>query len=106
MATFEGPFLSVKAVNSFGHYTDGIVGHVHLGTLGWNGFLTFGIIYYIVPRLWKTELYSKKLADIHFWIGILGILFYYVSMQSAGLIQGLMWRGVNAKGRVVYSHFI
>ena len=106
MATFEGPLLSVKAVNALGHYTDWIVGHVHLGTLGWNGFLTFGIIYFIVPKLWKTELYSKKLADIHFWIGILGILFYYVSMLTAGITQGLMWRAVNANGNLVYPDFI
>lgn len=106
MATFEGPLLSVKAVNALGHYTDWIVGHVHLGTLGWNGFLTFGILYYIVPRLWKTELYSKKLADIHFWIGILGILFYYVSMLTAGITQGLMWRAVDANGKLVYPDFV
>jgi len=106
MATFEGPLLSVKAVNALGHYTDWIVGHVHLGTLGWNGFLTFGIIYYVVPRLWKTELYSKKLADMHFWIGILGILFYYVSMLSAGITQGLMWRAIDANGNLVYPDFV
>ncbi len=106
MATFEGPLLSVKAVNSLGHYTDWIVGHVHLGTLGWNGFLTFGIVYFIVPKLWKTELYSKNLANIHFWIGILGILLYYVSMLAAGLTQGLMWRAVDASGNLVYPDFV
>ena len=106
MATFEGPLLSVKAVNSLGHYTDWIVGHVHLGTLGWNGFLTFGMIYFIVPRLWKTELYSKKLANIHFWIGILGILFYYISMLAAGITQGLMWRAIDANGNLVYPDFV
>lgn len=106
MGTFEGPLLSVKAVNALGHYTDWIVGHVHSGTLGWNGFLTFGIFYYIVPRLWKTELYSKKLAEIHFWIGILGILLYYVSMLTAGITQGLMWRAVDANGKLVYPDFI
>jgi cytochrome c oxidase cbb3-type subunit I/II len=106
MVTFEGPLLSVKAVNSLGHYTDWIVGHVHLGTLGWNGFLTFAMIYYIVPRLWKTELYSKKLVDIHFWIGILGILFYYVSMLAAGITQGLMWRAIDANGNLVYPDFV
>ncbi|MEK6766348.1 MAG: cytochrome-c oxidase, cbb3-type subunit I [Planctomycetota bacterium] len=106
MVTFEGPLLSVKAVNSLGHYTDWIVGHVHLGTLGWNGFLTFGILYFIVPKLWKTELYSKKLANIHFWIGILGILFYYLSMLASGITQGLMWRAVDANGNLVYPDFI
>ena len=106
MSTFEGPLLSIKAVNTLGHYTDWIVGHVHVGTLGWNGFLTFGIIYFIVPKLWKTELYSKKLANIHFWIGILGILFYYVSMLSAGITQGLMWRAIDANGNLVYPDFV
>ena len=106
MGTFEGPLLSVKAVNTLGHYTDWIVGHVHVGTLGWNGFLTFGMIYFIVPRLWKTELYSKKLANIHFWIGILGILFYYISMLAAGITQGLMWRAIDANGHLVYPDFV
>ncbi len=106
MATFEGPLLSVKAVNSLGHYTDWIVGHVHLGTLGWNGFLTFGMVYFIVPKLWKTDLYSKNLANIHFWIGILGILLYYVSMLAAGITQGLMWRAVDASGSLVYPDFV
>ncbi|MCP4298575.1 MAG: cytochrome-c oxidase, cbb3-type subunit II, partial [Proteobacteria bacterium] len=93
-------------VNSLGHYTDWIVGHVHLGALGWNGFLTFGMIYFIVPKLWHTELYSKKMANIHFWIGILGILFYYVSMLAAGITQGLMWRAVDANGSLVYPDFV
>jgi cytochrome c oxidase cbb3-type subunit I/II len=106
MATFEGPLLSIKAVNSLGHYTDWIVGHVHLGALGWNGFLSFGMIYFIVPKLWSTELYSKKLANIHFWIGILGILFYYVSMLAAGITQGLMWRAVDTNGSLVYPDFV
>ncbi len=106
MATFEGPLLSVKAVNSLGHYTDWIVGHVHLGTLGWNGFLVFGIVYFIVPKLWKTELYSKNLANIHFWVGILGILLYYISMLAAGITQGLMWRAVDANGSLVYPDFV
>ena len=106
MATFEGPLLSIKAVNSLGHYTDWIVGHVHLGTLGWNGFLTFGMLYFIVPKLWNTELYSKKMANIHLWIGILGILFYYVSMLAAGITQGLMWRAVDANGQLVYPDFV
>jgi len=106
MGTFEGPLLSTKFVNSLGHYTDWIVGHVHLGTLGWNGFLTFGMIYYIIPRLWKTELFSIKLADIHFWIGLLGILFYYISMLSAGVTQGMMWGATHQDGTLVYPDFI
>jgi cytochrome c oxidase cbb3-type subunit I/II len=106
MATFEGPLLSIKAINSLGHYTDWIIGHVHLGTLGWNGFLTFGMLYFIVPKLWRTELYSKRMANIHLWIGILGILFYYVSMLAAGITQGLMWRAVDANGQLVYPDFV
>jgi cytochrome c oxidase cbb3-type subunit I/II len=77
-----------------------------MGALGWNGFLTFAMVYYIVPRLWKTELYSKKLANMHFWIGILGILFYYVSMLAAGITQGLMWRAIDANGNLVYPDFV
>ncbi len=106
MTTFEGPLLSIKSVNSLGHYTDWIVGHVHLGALGWNGFLAFGMIYFIVPKLWKTELHSKTLANIHFWIGILGILLYYISMLAAGITQGLMWRAVDANGHLVYPDFV
>jgi cytochrome c oxidase cbb3-type subunit I/II len=106
MATFEGPLLSIKAINSLGHYTDWIIGHVHLGTLGWNSFLTFGMLYFIVPKLWRTELYSKRMANIHLWIGILGILFYYVSMLAAGITQGLMWRAVDANGQLVYPDFV
>ena len=76
MATFEGPMLALKNVNAIAHYTDWIVSHVHIGALGWNGFLTFGVLYWLIPRMWKTELYSKKLANLHFWIGTLGIVFY------------------------------
>lgn len=106
MSTFEGPLLSIKSVSAIGHYTDWIIGHVHSGTLGWNGFLTFGMIYYLVPRLWKTELYSKKLLDNHFWIGLVGILLYYISMVVAGLTQGLMWRAIDKDGHLVYPDFI
>lgn len=106
MATFEGPLLSIKSVSAIGHYTDWIIGHVHSGTLGWNGFLIFGIFYYLVPRLWKTELYSKKLANQHFWIGLTGVLFYYISMVTAGITQGLMWRAIDPKGQLVYPDFI
>ncbi len=106
MATFEGPLLSIKAVSSLGHYTDWIVGHVHGGTLGWNGFLTFAIFYYLVPKLWQTELYSKKLAEWHFWIGFLGIVLYYVSMTVAGITQGLMWKAMTNDGRLLYPDFM
>ncbi|PWU19533.1 MAG: cytochrome C oxidase Cbb3 [Bdellovibrio sp.] len=106
MATFEGPLLSIKSVNALAHFTDWIIGHVHGGALGWNGLLTFAIIYYLVPKLWRTELYSKKLATTHFWFAIFGILIYYVSMTSAGITQGLMWRAVDQQGRLVYPDFV
>lgn len=106
MATFEGPLLSIKSVNALGHYTDWIVGHVHGGVLGWNGFLTFGMIYYIVPKLWNTELYSKKLAEQHFWLGLVGIILYYVSMLVSGVTQGLMWKAIDASGQLVYPDFV
>lgn len=106
MSTFEGPLLSIKSVSALGHYTDWIIGHVHSGTLGWNGFLVFGMIYYLVPRLWKTELYSKKLLENHFWIGLTGVLLYYISMVTAGITQGLMWRAMNKDGTLVYPDFI
>lgn len=106
MVTFEGPLLSIKAVSSLGHYTDWIVGHVHSGTLGWNGFLTFGMIYYIIPRLYDTKLYSIKLATTHFWIGFAGVLIYYISMLSAGITQGLMWMAIDENGKLVYPDFV
>ncbi len=106
MSTFEGPLLSIKSVNALAHYTDWIIAHVHGGTLGWNGFITFGMIYWMVPRLWKTRLHSVKLATIHFWLGLFGILIYITSMWAAGITQGLMWRAIDASGRLVYPDFI
>jgi len=106
MATFEGPLLSIKTVSGLAHYTDWIVGHVHGGALGWNGFLTFAMFYYLVPRLWNTKLYSEKLANIHFWIGFLGVTGYYISMVAAGITQGLMWRAVGADGKLIYPDFV
>ncbi|MEC9442442.1 MAG: cytochrome-c oxidase, cbb3-type subunit I [Myxococcota bacterium] len=106
MATFEGPMLSIKAVNSLSHYTDWTIGHVHAGALGWNGFMTFGMIYWLIPRLWQTELYSNKLANAHFWIGTIGIILYVVAMWSAGITQGLMWRAFDETGRLMYPDFI
>lgn len=106
MATFEGPLLSIKSVSAIGHYTDWIIGHVHSGALGWNGFLTFGMIYYLVPRLWNTKLYSNKLLENHFWIGLVGILLYYISMVTAGITQGLMWMAINKDGTLTYPDFI
>ena len=106
MATFEGPLLSIKVVSDLGHYTDWIVGHVHAGTLGWNSFMIFGMIYYLVPKLWNTKLYSQKLATNHFWLGFLGILLYYISMVTAGITQGLMWRSIDKAGMLEYPDFI
>lgn len=106
MATFEGPLLSIKTVSAIGHYTDWIVGHVHGGALGWNGFLAFGMLYYLVPKLWNTQLYSKKLAEQHFWLGLVGIVLYYVSMVVAGITQGLMWKAIDQNGQLVYPEFV
>ncbi len=98
MATFEGPMLSLKNVNAVAHFTDWIVAHVHVGALAWNGFMTFGMIYWLVPRMWKTELYSKKLANFHFWIGTLGIVLYVVPLYVAGFVQHQMWKDFNPDG--------
>ncbi|MDX1665703.1 MAG: cytochrome-c oxidase, cbb3-type subunit I [Saprospiraceae bacterium] len=106
MATFEGPMLSLKSVNAISHYTDWTIGHVHIGTLGWNGFLTFGILYWLLPRLFKTELYSTKLANTHFWIGTLGILFYAIPLYWAGWTQSLMWKQFTAEGFLQYGNFL
>ncbi len=106
MATFEGPMLSIKSVNALAHYTDWIIAHVHTGALGWNGFMTFGMIYWLLPRLFQTQLYSKKLAELHFWIATFGILLYVVAIYSAGVTQGLMWRAFDETGRLAYPDFI
>ncbi|MFC6999925.1 cytochrome-c oxidase, cbb3-type subunit I [Rufibacter roseus] len=106
MATFEGPMLSLKNVNAIGHFTDWIVAHVHVGALGWNGFLTFGILYWLIPRIFQTKLHSTKLANMHFWLGTLGILFYAIPMYWAGLTQGLMWKQFNEEGMLQYSNFL
>ena len=106
MSTFEGPMLSIKTVNSLAHYTDWIIAHVHTGALGWNGFLTFGMIYWLLPRLFQTPLYSKKLAEWHFWIASFGILLYVTSIYSAGITQGLMWRAFDETGRLQFPDFI
>lgn len=106
MATFEGPMLSLKEVNAIAHYTDWIVAHVHVGALGWNGFLTFGIMYWLIPRIYKAELYSKKLASTHFWLGTLGILFYAIPMYWSGFTQGLMWKEFTEEGMLKYPGFI
>ena len=106
MSTFEGPLLSIKSVNSLSHYTDWTIAHVHSGTLGWNGFMTFGMMYWLLPRLFQTKLWSKKLAATHFWIGTIGILFYVVPIYIAGLTQGLMWRAFTDNGQLAYPQFV
>ncbi|MDO7850434.1 cytochrome-c oxidase, cbb3-type subunit I [Hymenobacter convexus] len=106
MATFEGPMLSLKNVNAIAHFTDWIVAHVHVGALGWNGFLTFGMLYWLWPRLYRTPLFSTKLANTHFWLGTLGILFYAIPMYWAGFTQGLMWKQFNAEGMLQYPNFL
>lgn len=106
MATFEGPMLSLKNVNAIAHFTDWIVAHVHVGALGWNGFLTFAILYYLVPKMWNTPLYSKKLAHVHFWTGTLGIIVYALPMYVAALTQSLMWKEFNVDGNLQYPNFL
>jgi cytochrome c oxidase cbb3-type subunit I/II len=106
MATFEGPLLSIKAVSGLAHYTDWIVGHVHAGGLGWNGFMAAGMFYWMVPRLFGTELHSRNAANLHFYLGTFGILMYVVSMWVSGITQGLMWRAENVDGGLVYPSFI
>jgi cytochrome c oxidase cbb3-type subunit I/II len=106
MSTFEGPLLSIKSVSALAHYTDWIIGHVHAGTLGWNGFLIAGITYWLVPRLWNTKLYSKGLAEAHFWIGTLGMMLYVVSMWVGGVSNGLFWRALGPDGFLQYPDFI
>ena len=106
MSTFEGPLLSIKSVSALGHYTDWIIGHVHAGALGWNGFMTFGILYWMWPRLYGTKLYSTKLAETHFWIGTISILMYVISMWVSGVSQGLFWRALDAEGFLKYPDFI
>jgi len=106
MATFEGPMLALKNVNAIAHYTDWIVAHVHVGALGWNGFMTFGMLYWLVPRLFGTKLFSKKLANFHFWIGTLGIVFYAISMYWSGITQSLMWKQFTPEGLLQYTNFL
>jgi cytochrome c oxidase cbb3-type subunit I/II len=106
MATFEGPLLSIKSVSALGHYTDWIVGHVHGGALGWNGFMAAGMFYWLVPRLYGTKLYSTKAADLHFWTGTVGILMYMVAMWVSGISQGLMWRAFTPEGTLLYPDFV
>jgi len=106
MATFEGPLLSVKSVNGLAHYTDWIIGHVHSGALGWNGFMAAGMVYWLLPRLYDKKLYSTRLADLHFWLGTFGIILYVIAMWISGINQGMMWRAENPDGSLAYPTFI
>ncbi len=106
MATLEGPLLSIKSINAISHYTDWTVGHVHVGTLGWNGMLTFGILYWLWPRLYGTKLFSTKLANQHFWLGTLGTLFYTIPLYWAGWTQSMMWKKFTEDGFLAYGNFL
>ncbi|MEP2512019.1 MAG: cytochrome-c oxidase, cbb3-type subunit II, partial [Reichenbachiella sp.] len=106
MATFEGPMLSLKNVSAIAHYTDWIVAHVHVGGLGWNGFLIFGMFYWLVPKMWNTQLFSRNLANVHFWLGTLGIIFYALPLYIAGITQASMWKQFDAEGFLVYKNFL
>ena len=104
MSTFEGPVMSIRQVNALSHYTDWTIGHVHSGALGWNAFITFGMLYYLVPVLWNRQrLYSIKLVSVHFWIATIGILLYITAMWVSGIMQGLMWRAYDHLGFLQYS---
>ena len=106
MSTFEGPMMSIRAVNSLSHYTDWTIGHVHSGALGWVGMSAFATLYYLVPRLWKNKLHSESLATTHFWLATIGIVFYIVAMWASGITQGLMWRAVDEGGQLQYGNFM
>ncbi|MFN8301421.1 MAG: cytochrome-c oxidase, cbb3-type subunit I [Saprospiraceae bacterium] len=106
MATFEGPMLSIKSVNAISHFTDWTIAHVHVGALGWNGFLTFGVLYWLWPRLYRTELYSRSLANTHFWVGTLGIIFYAVPMYWSGWTQAMMWKEFTPEGTLKWGNFL
>ncbi|MEQ9376187.1 MAG: cytochrome-c oxidase, cbb3-type subunit I [Imperialibacter sp.] len=106
MSTFEGPMLSLKNVNAIAHFTDWIIAHVHIGGLGWNGFLTFGMLYWMIPRIYGTKLFSDKLANFHFWIGTLGIIFYALPLYWAGITQSLMWKQFTEDGFLQYPNFL
>ncbi len=106
MSTFEGPLLSVKGVNALSHYTDWTIAHVHSGALGWVGFMTFGMLYWLIPRMFQTPLWSTRLANAHFWHATIGILLYIVPIYVAGLTQGLMWRAIDDAGNLAYADFV
>jgi cytochrome c oxidase cbb3-type subunit 1 len=104
MSTFEGPVMSIKAVNSLSHYTDWTIGHVHSGALGWVAFVSFGAVYHLVPVLWRrARLYSDRLVEVHFWTATIGIVLYITAMWISGIMQGLMWRAYDELGFLQYA---
>jgi cytochrome c oxidase cbb3-type subunit 1 len=103
MSTFEGPMMAIKTVNALSHYTDWTIGHVHSGALGWVAMISMGAMYYLIPRLFDRKIYSLQLVEVHFWLATLGIVLYIASMWVSGVMQGLMWRAVNADGTLTYS---
>jgi cytochrome c oxidase cbb3-type subunit 1 len=103
MSTFEGPLMSIRSVNGLSHYTDWTVGHVHSGALGWVVMVSAGAIYHMVSRLWKTEIFSEKLVNLHFWLHTIGIVIYICAMWVSGIMQALMWRAYDEYGNLVYS---
>jgi len=104
MSTFEGPLMSIRQVNALSHYTDWTVGHVHSGALGWVAFVSFGALYFLVPRLWgRKQLYSLKLVEVHFWMATLGIVLYITAMWVSGIMQGLMWRSYDSLGFLQFA---
>jgi len=104
MSTFEGPMMAIKTVNALSHYTDWTIGHVHAGALGWVAMISIGSMYFLIPRLFgKTEMYSMRLIETHFWISTLGVVLYIAAMWISGVMQGLMWRATNTDGTLTYS---
>jgi cytochrome c oxidase cbb3-type subunit 1 len=104
MSTFEGPMMSIKTVNALSHYTDWTIGHVHSGALGWVAMVSIGAMYYLIPRMFgRTEMHSVRLINLHFWVSTIGVVLYISAMWIAGVMQGLMWRAVNADGTLTYS---
>jgi cytochrome c oxidase cbb3-type subunit 1 len=104
MSTFEGPMMAIKTVNALSHNTDWTIGHVHSGALGWVAFMTIGSMYALIPKLWgRKEMWSVKLIDLHFWIATIGVVLYVAAMWIAGVMQGLMWRALNADGTLTYT---
>lgn len=103
MSTFEGPMMAIKTVNALSHYTDWTIGHVHSGALGWVAFISIGTMYFLIPKLFGTQIYSKKLIEVHFWVATIGIVLYITAMWISGIMQGLMWRAFNSDGTLTYS---